>query len=169
MVNRVRFVISKEENLASGSRIRLDHSGLLGGRSFVIVRKDRESLWHRHQKGVESAPLASVIKGAIYFFNWMSFSKECLKIIKVHSHNMQFKITGFEITIERFYQTHSHNIHKIMGLIRRFSRRNMSSSRIHFCYIIIGTEFKEKHILERDELFCFVIISSGLKEKKSFL
>ena len=148
MVNRVR--------LASGSRIRLDHSGLLGGRSFVIVRKDRESLWHRHQKGVESAPLASVIKGAIYFFDWMSFSKECLKIINVHSHNMHFKITGFEITIERFYQTHSHNVHKIMGLIRRFSRRrNMSSSRIHFCYIIIGTEFKEKHPWARwVVLFC---------------
>ena len=42
----------------------------------------------------------------------------------------------------------------------------MSSSRIHCCYIIIGTEFKEKHNLEQDELFCCVIISFGLKEKK---
>ena len=41
----------------------------------------------------------------------------------------------------------------------------MSSSRIHCCYIIIGTEFKEKHILEQDELFCCAVISSGLKEK----
>ena len=39
-------------------------------------------------------------------------------------------------------------------------------SRIYCCYIITGTEFKEKHILEQDELFCCVIISSGLKEKK---
>ena len=35
----------------------------------------------------------------------------------------------------------------------------MSSSKIHFCYIIISTEFKEKHTLEQDELFCCVIIS----------
>ena len=53
------------------------------------------------------------------------------------------------------------------GLVRRFSRRrNMSSSRIHGCYIILGTEFKGKHILEQDELFCCVIISSGLQGKK---
>ena len=60
----------------------------------------------------------------------------------------------------------------------------MSSSRIHCCYIIIGTEFKEKHILEQDKLFffvffvffffkitCFVVQSSalGLKKKKFFL
>ena len=42
----------------------------------------------------------------------------------------------------------------------------MSWSRIHYCYIIIGTEFKEKHTLEQDKLFRCVIISSGLKEKK---
>ena len=41
----------------------------------------------------------------------------------------------------------------------------MSSSRTHCCYIIIGTEFKGKYILEQDELFCYAIISSGLKEK----
>ena len=70
-------------------------------------------------------------------------------------------MTGLELTIERSYQTHFHNIHfKITGLIRRFSRRNRSSSRIHCCYIIIGTEFK---------LTCFVVQSSalsGLKGKK---
>ena len=31
------------------------------------------------------------------------------------------------------------------GLVRSFSRRNMSSSKIHCCYIIFDTEFKEKH------------------------
>ena len=41
----------------------------------------------------------------------------------------------------------------------------MSLSRIHCCYIVIGTEFKEKQILEQDELFCCAIISSGFKEK----
>ena len=44
----------------------------------------------------------------------------------------------------------------------------MSSSRIHCCHIIIGTEFKGKYILEQNELFCCIIISSGLKEKKGF-
>ena len=76
-------------------------------------------------------------------------------------------MTELELTLERSYQTHYHNIHlKMIGLVRRFSRRrNMSSSRICCCYIIISTEFKEKHILEQDELFHFAIISSGLKEK----
>ena len=48
-------------------------------------------------------------------------------------------MTGLELTIERFYQTHSHNIHfKITRLVKRFSRRrNLSSSRIHCCYIIL--------------------------------
>ena len=55
---------------------------------------------------------------------------------------------------------------KMTGLVRSFlRRRNMSSNRIHCCYIITGTEFKEEHILEQDELFRCVIISSGLKEK----
>ena len=45
----VRFVIS--EDLASGPETRLDHSGLLCGRSFITVKRDRESFWHRHQKG----------------------------------------------------------------------------------------------------------------------
>ena len=45
----------------------------------------------------------------------------------------------------------------------------MPSSRMHCCYIIIGTEFKEKHILEQDELFGCAIISSGLKGKELVL
>ena len=45
----------------------------------------------------------------------------------------------------------------------------MSSSKIHFCYIIISTEFKEKPTLGQDELFCCVIISfpSGSDSKES--
>ena len=43
---------------------------------------------------------------------------------ELNSCNSHFKIMGLELTIERSYQTHSHNIHfKITGLIRRFSRR----------------------------------------------
>ena len=45
----------------------------------------------------------------------------------------------------------------------------MSLSRIHCCYITIGTDFKEKQTLEQDELFCCVILALGLKEKKRFM
>ena len=46
----------------------------------------------------------------------------------------------------------------------------MSSIRIHCCYIIIGTEFKEKHILEQDELFCCIIIQfSSVQFSRSVL
>ena len=56
------------------------------------------------------------------------------------------------------------------GLVRRFSRRrNMSSSRTHCCYIIIGAEFKGKHTLEQDELLCCIIISSVLQGRKKTL
>ena len=57
---------------------------------------------------------------------------------------------------------------KITGLVRRFllRRRNMSLRKIHCCYIIISTEFKEKHTLEQHELFCCVIVCSGIKENK---
>ena len=61
--------------------------------------------------------------------------------------------------------------HKKTGLFRRclLRRRNMSSSKIHCCYIIISTELKKKHTLEQDKFFCCVIISSGLKEKTSYV
>ena len=56
MVNDVRFMIS--EDLASGPETSLDHSGLLYGRSFITVKRDRESFWHRHQEVSEEGPLA---------------------------------------------------------------------------------------------------------------
>jgi len=42
MVKDVGVMISREA-LASGPEIRLEHSGLLGGRSFMTVKRDRES------------------------------------------------------------------------------------------------------------------------------
>ena len=58
---------------------------------------------------------------------------------QTHSHNIHLKLTRLELTIERSYQTQSHNITrcylKITRLVRRFLlKRNMSSSKIH-CYI----------------------------------
>ena len=112
----------------------------------------------------------------MYFFNWLlqqvkRVSQVCKGLTRPNFHNIHFKTTGLELTIERSYQTHSHAIHfKKTGLVRRFSRRrNMPSSSIHGCYIIFGSQVKRKHILEQDELFCCAIISSGLIEKKKKL
>ena len=99
---------------------------------------------------MESAP-SLVLSGSYILFQLVinKKSKECLKAVKV-------------------LETNSHNIHfKITGLVRSFLRRKIISlSRIHCCYIIIGTEFKEKQTLEQDELFCCIILALGLKEKK---
>ena len=43
MVNNVGFMMSEEEDLALGPETRLDHSGLLCGRSLFTVKRDRES------------------------------------------------------------------------------------------------------------------------------
>ena len=106
---------------------------------------------------MESAPLASLRKGSYTLFqlvitiNQKNVSR-LSRSYQTHSHNIHFKIMGLRLTIERSYQTHSNNIRfKMTELFRRFSRRrNMSSSRIHCCYIVIGTQFKEKHILEQE-------------------
>ena len=76
---------------------------------------------------------------------------------QTQSYNKYLKITGLELTIERYYQIHSHNIHfKIVGLFRRsLLRRNMSSSKIHCCYTIISTDLKEIHPLNK--MCCFVV------------
>ena len=55
MVNDVGFMIS-EEDLALGPGIRLDHSGLLCGRSFITVKGTDKASDIRHQKGAESTP-----------------------------------------------------------------------------------------------------------------
>ena len=58
---------------------------------------------------------------------------------EVSQHKFHLK-TRLELTIERSYQTHSHNMYfKITRLVRRFllKRRNMSLSNIHCCYIIL--------------------------------
>ena len=66
MVAGVRFVISEEEDLASGSGTVLDHSDLLCGRIFIEVKKDSQKASDIDvRKGSESAPLASLIRAYI--------------------------------------------------------------------------------------------------------
>ena len=43
MMNDVELMIS-EEDLPLGPETRLDHSGLLDGRSFITVKRDRASI-----------------------------------------------------------------------------------------------------------------------------
>ena len=70
-MNGVRFVISKEENLALGSGTRLDYSELLCGRSFITVKGTEKASDVDIRRGMESAPLGNLSKGVIYFFSWL--------------------------------------------------------------------------------------------------
>ena len=81
MVNKVRFVISELEDLASGSETRLDHLGSY--RIFILVKKDRSSFWHRHQKKAKSAPLLVLAREPYTFsIGYYSKSKEGYKCYK---------------------------------------------------------------------------------------
>ena len=73
MVNNIGFVISKEEDLVSGSGTRLDHSRAFVQQSFVQVRKGTGKASDTDiRKRTESATVAraSVSKGIIYFLNY---------------------------------------------------------------------------------------------------
>ena len=69
MITYVGFVIS-EEDLVSAPGTRLDHSELLCSRSFITVKKARESLLMSDidiRRRMESTPLTHLIK-ALYTF-----------------------------------------------------------------------------------------------------
>ena len=51
------FLASRGEEFNPGSETRLDHSELLCNKVPLKYKGDRKSFWHRHQKGVERAPL----------------------------------------------------------------------------------------------------------------
>ena len=69
-MNDVRFTIS-EEDLALKSGTRVDYSELLCGRSFITVKGTEKASDVDIRRGMESAPLANLSKGVIYFFNWL--------------------------------------------------------------------------------------------------
>ena len=69
-MNGVGFVISEKEDLTLGPGTRLDHSRAFVQQSFIKVYKGTENTSDTDiRRGTESAPLASLSKGAIYFFN----------------------------------------------------------------------------------------------------
>ena len=76
------FLASREE-FNSGPETRLDHSELLCNKVLLKYKGDRESFWHRYQKGQKEYPFASVSNGIIYsLISYYSESKECLEIVK---------------------------------------------------------------------------------------
>ena len=77
MVNSAGFVISEEENLASGPGMRLQTLRASGGKVLLQWKRDRESFWNRHQKRVESAPHTSLIK-SLYAFTMVTNNRKVL-------------------------------------------------------------------------------------------
>ena len=74
------------------------------------------------------------------------------KEMAIHSSTIAWKIPWTEEP-GRLHTVHV--VSKSRTLLSDFTflrRRNMSSSRTYYCDIIIGTEFKEKHILEEEGL-----------------
>ena len=69
-MNGIGFMIS-EEDLALGSRTRLDYSELLCGRSFITVKGTEKTSDVDIRREIESAPLTNLSKGVIYFFSWL--------------------------------------------------------------------------------------------------
>ena len=51
------FLASRGEEFNPGRERRLDHSELLHNKVLLKYKGDRESFWHRHQKGVERVSL----------------------------------------------------------------------------------------------------------------
>ena len=116
-------------------------------REFRYRTRDEASvtqsfIWQKHyysEEGIENASNINIIrgqsapslvfsKGAIQFFNWL---------LTIDQKNVS--------RLARSYQTHTHNIHfKVTELVRSFLRRNMFSSKIHCCYIIISMQLKKK-------------------------
>ena len=173
-MNNVGFVISKGGNFIQGpERVSVTQSFFLW-QKFYFSEKGLEKASDVNIRSGAEFPFTSLNKRAIYFFNWLLTIDQknvsgCKRSYQIHSNDIHVKITGLELTVERSYQTHSHSIHfKITGLVRRFLRKNVSSSRIHCCYIITSTEFKGKHTLGNNELFCCVINSSAHNENNVF-
>ena len=74
------FLASRGEEFNLGPETRLDHSELLCDKVLLKYKGDRESFWHRHQKGAESVSVSNgVIHSPISHYNE---SKEWLEVVK---------------------------------------------------------------------------------------
>ena len=133
MVNGVGFVISEREKFALEPKTQLQSLIAFCGK----VKRDRESFWHRHQKRPERVPPSLVLAKHYMLFQLVTNNrpKEYLKVIKKLPDQLP-KYTSCD------------NIRRRLARKNEFllRRRNVSSSKILCCYIIIRTELKEKHI-----------------------
>ena len=78
------FLASRGEEFNTGPEMRLDCSELLCKKVLLKYKRERESFWYRHQKGVQKeGPLTSDSTGVVYFLiSYYSESKECLEVVK---------------------------------------------------------------------------------------
>ena len=121
------FVSSRGEEFNPGPETRLDRSELLCNKVLLKYKGDRESFWHRHQKGVKRVPLASFSTGIIYSqISYYSESKECLEVVKTSPDLLPW----FAFSQKAFF----------------FFFSELSSSRIHYCYIILRKVEGEKSL-----------------------
>ena len=78
------FLASRGEEFNPGPEMRLDRSELLCNKVLLKYKRDRESFWHRHQKGAERvSPPHSISNGVIYLLiSYHNESKGCLEVVK---------------------------------------------------------------------------------------
>ena len=75
-----RFLASRGDEFNSGPEMRLDRSELLCNKVLLKYKGDRESFWHRHQKGAETVPPCLSSAGCyIVTSSLLMKRKECLK------------------------------------------------------------------------------------------
>ena len=72
------------EDIASGPETRLDHSGLLCGRSFITVKRTENTFDIDIRRGWRVPHSLVFSEGIIYFLIcYYGESKECLKLVKI--------------------------------------------------------------------------------------
>ena len=72
------FLASGEEELNSRPETRLDRSELLCNRVLLKYKRDRESFWHKHQKGAERVPPHECQQWSYILFNYLFSSVQSL-------------------------------------------------------------------------------------------
>ena len=65
------FLASGGEEFNPGPETRLDRSELLCNKVLLKYKGDRESFWHRHQKGVERVLACLVLAMELYTLQWI--------------------------------------------------------------------------------------------------
>ena len=125
-MNSVRFMISKEENLASGP------NKSLITQSFCVAE-----IYYSEKRTENASDTDTSERGRVP--HSLSLSRPYI-LFQLVTNNRKVFPGPLPQQI------------KITGLLRKFllRSRNMSLSTIRCCGIIISTEFKEKHTLEQD-------------------